>query len=88
MTIVSNRRARLKRSLAVLCTAVAMASSLPVTAQADDFWGLWVREVPQRVWWERPFAIIFSFPAMVVTTPFWAGTKAVGAIKSSGSDDD
>ena len=78
--------ARTRRVLAALCMATALALGAPMSAAADEFWGLWASEVRQRVWWERPFAIIFSLPAMVVTTPFWASTKAYGAIKNRGDD--
>ena len=77
------RRTRIAAALAV-CALLSWTSPKP--AAADDFWGLWASEVRQRTWWEMPFAIVVSFPAMVVTTPFWAGSKAVGAMK--GGDDE
>ncbi len=77
---------RLRRTFAVACMALSLVWATPGVAQADDFWGLWVRELPQRPWWEVPFAALISFPAMVVTTPFWAGTQAPGWV--SGGDDD
>lgn len=81
---------RSRQLFAALGMALALAVGTPVTASADDFWGLWARELKERPWWEVPFATLFSFPAMVVTTPFWAGTEAWGAMKGRGgsSDDD
>jgi len=82
------RPSRARRSLAVLGIAIAFLSGVPLSASADDFWGLWAREVRRRVWWEMPFAIAVSFPAMVVTTPFWLGTKAPGLISGGGGGED
>lgn len=82
------RGSRTRRAVALVCVSAALAASVPSAAVADEFWGLWASEVKQRVWWERPFAIVFSLPAMLVTTPFWAGTKAYGSLKNRGGDDD
>jgi len=87
MNALTRRGARSRRAIAILCAAIALAASTPAVAQADDFWGLWVSEIKQRTWWEMPFTILFSFPAMVVTTPFWAGNNAVGALKNMGDDE-
>jgi len=73
----AKRRIRLTAALAVCAT---MSWATPPAASADEFWGLWASEVVQRSWWEMPFVIVFSLPPMVVTTPFWATTKAVGAM--------
>lgn len=82
------RSHRTRRTLAALGILLAASLGDPTPSAAEDrFWGLWARELRYRVWWERPFAALFSFPAMVVTTPFWAGTQAVGAMKHMGDDD-
>ncbi len=83
----SRRPSRIRRACVVVCMALALAWGSPAVARADDFWGLWVREIPERPWWEMPFATIISFPAMVITTPFWAGMKLPGLF-SGGDDDD
>lgn len=88
MTARTHQGARSRRAIAILCTFIALAAGTPAAAQADDFWGLWASEVVQRSWWEMPFTIAFSFPAMLVTTPFWAGNMAVGAVKNRGDGDD
>ena len=83
-------RARRSRSTLRVTVALVAACSMlswagPNTASADDFWGLWASEITQRTWWEMPFVIVVSFPAMVVTTPFWLGNLGVGAMKGGGS---
>jgi hypothetical protein len=84
MNARTRRSSGIRRTVATICITMSLAAVAPATASADEFWGLWYREVKQRIWWERPFAIIFSTPAMIVTTPFWAGTKAYG--KLTGDD--
>lgn len=88
MTFVHPRRDLVKRAAAIVCTTIAVWAVVPPAVHADEFWGLWGREVVKRTWWEMPFAIVFSLPAMVVTTPFWAGTKAVGALQGDGDDEE
>jgi hypothetical protein len=89
---VSRRTSQAKRAVALACTCFMLLASMPAAAQADEFWGLWASEVKLRVWWEMPFVIVFSLPAMIVTTPFWAGTKAYVSLTSdddaAGGEDD
>jgi hypothetical protein len=80
------RQSRVRSAVASVLAATVLLVVAPSAAHAeDDFWGLWGRNVIERPVWEVPFAIIISLPAMIVTTPFWAGGKAIGAIKRARS---
>jgi hypothetical protein len=76
----TRRAQRSFRLTAALAVCALLSWATPPAASADEFWGLWASEVAQRAWWEMPFVIVFSLPPMVVTTPFWATTKAVSAM--------
>lgn len=64
------------RKLVATCAAVLLlVAGLPGAAQArdvDNIWSVWWEQVTDRQAAEVPFAILFSLPAMVFTTPFWA----------------
>lgn len=75
------------RVMAALLACTMLSWAAPPNASADDFWGLWGREIKQRVWWEMPFAVAISLPAMVLTTPFWAGRNATRALMGMGGND-
>jgi len=61
------------RIAAVLVVAIGLATATapPAKAQDEGLWQRWVEEVTERDKFEIPFAVLFSLPAMIVTTPFW-----------------
>jgi hypothetical protein len=77
---------KMTKFLATAVTALALAVSAPGAALADveNIWSRWYQEVTTRDKPEIPFAILFSLPAMIFSTPFWAGMIAVEKI--SGDD--
>jgi hypothetical protein len=79
------RRTGLTRAIATLIAALALVAALPRAALADDdggIWGEWFREVANRgTKAEIPFAILFSFPAMVVVTPIWLAQVAMDKLR-------
>jgi type IV secretory pathway VirB2 component (pilin) len=66
--------------------AVMAAAPPPASAESDGLWQQWAREVTDRDKIEIPFAILFSLPPMIATTPFWLAELAFD--KLTADDDD
>jgi len=79
---MSARKRPRTRTAAVLIAVLGLAAVTPTAAQAQDegLWQRWVEEVTDRDKIEIPFAILFSLPAMIVTTPFWLAEVAYGKL--------
>ena len=80
---MSMRKSRIARIVATLIAALALLATAPQTALAEDegLWNRWVEEVTDRQAIEVPFVILFSIPAMIVTTPFWFAGWAVDKLE-------
>jgi len=63
-------------ALLVVVLGVAVSAAPAAKAADEDLWQRWVEEVTERDRFEIPFAILFSLPAMILTTPFWLGELA------------
>jgi len=72
------KRTATTRVFATLIAAIALVVAVPQAALAEDenLWKQWASEMKERSPYEMPFAILFSLPAMIATTPFWLGTIA------------
>jgi hypothetical protein len=76
------RRTAMRRLLASFIAVLSLGVASPGSALAvDNLWAEWKEGVTQRSRGEVPFAILITLPAMLVTTPFWAGAWAVGKLK-------
>jgi hypothetical protein len=75
---MSMRKTTMARVTATLIAALTLVAATPQPALAldDNLWSQWVEEVTDRDTLEIPFAILFSLPAMIATTPFWLGEMA------------
>ncbi len=73
------KRTATTRFIATLIATLALVAAVPQAAFAEDenIWTLWAAEVTERSAFEMPFAILFSLPAMIATTPFWLGKLAL-----------
>jgi hypothetical protein len=80
---------RIKRAAAVTVTVFALVGAAPQAAMAkvDNLWKAWAAEVTNRSMVEVPFAVLTSFPALLISTPFWFGVWTLDKIKHRGSDD-
>jgi hypothetical protein len=68
--------------LASFIAVLALGIATPPSALAvDNIWKQWATEVTERGKIETPFAIIITLPAMLATTPLWAGAWAIGKMK-------
>lgn len=82
-----SKRPSIARSLAAGIAIFGLLAALPQAALAadDGLWARWADEVTDREnVWEIPLAVIFSLPAMLVSTPFYWGNLALDAL---GDDD-
>lgn len=67
------------KTFATAAAMLALLLAVPGAAQAkvDNIWSRWYKEVTNRDKPEIPFAILFSLPAMIFTTPFWLGELTI-----------
>jgi len=79
---MSMRKTTIVRFSATLIAALTLLAANPQLALAEDdgLWNRWVEEVTDRQAFEIPFAVLFSLPAMIVTTPFWLAELAVAKL--------
>jgi hypothetical protein len=77
------KRTATTRVIATLITTLALLAAVPQAAHAEteNLWKYWASDFENRSPWEMPFAILFSLPAMIVTTPFWLGNAALDKLK-------
>jgi hypothetical protein len=77
------KRTAATRAIATLITTLALVAAVPkaALAESENLWKIWATEVTDRSVYEMPFAILFSLPAMIVTTPFWLGNVALEKLK-------
>jgi hypothetical protein len=78
------KRTAIARAIATLITVFVLVAAVPQTALADEesgIWSQWVAEVADRSKPEIPIAILFSLPAMIVSTPFWLGQLALDKMR-------
>lgn len=83
----------LRRAIGAAVAAVLLMAAVPQSALADsdNLWKRWATSVTltdRTVKAEIPFAIAFSFIAMVVTTPFWLLTEGLDKISEMRRADD
>jgi hypothetical protein len=78
------------RTIAATIAAVILVAATPqaASAEVDNIWTIWASEVTDRQMAEIPFVILTSLPAMILSTPFWAGVVAVDAYKHRGAEED
>jgi hypothetical protein len=77
------KRTAIARAIATLITVFVLVAAVPQTALAEEqgIWSQWVAEVADRSKPEIPIAILFSLPAMIVSTPFWLGQLALDKMR-------
>jgi hypothetical protein len=77
------KRTAATRAIATLIATLALVAAVPkaALAESENLWKIWATEVTDRSVYEMPFAILFSLPAMIVTTPFWLGNVALEKLK-------
>ena len=83
------KNAAIARTIAAAMAITVLLAAVPQTALAQDegFWGEWTSQVTDRATKaEIPIAILFTFPIMVILTPFWLTQVAVA--KMSGGEDE
>jgi len=61
---------------------VTAAPQAALAADVENIWARWFAEVTDREGPEIPFAILFSLPAMILSTPFWVGAVTLKALKN------
>jgi hypothetical protein len=82
------KRVSIARLLAACIAALTLIAALPQAALAEEekLWTRWAEEVTDRDTLEIPFAILFSLPAMLMTTPFYWGILALDAMDDDGDE--